>query len=437
MTSEWIDPATATGGAQPPRVDEELEVKVVAGPDQGASLTLGNGTSIVGKAPTCALKLTDPEVSRTHLELRVESDGVLVRDLGSKNGTFYRGARVSELTVGAGAVVTIGGTRLRFDRRDSLDELTPSASFRFGRMLGHSLVMRRLFVVLERVAPTATPILIEGETGTGKELCAQAIHQASGRRDAPFVVCDLAGMSRSLIESELFGHVKGAFTGAHGDRLGAFEAASRGTLFLDEIGELERDFQPRLLRALESLSIRRVGETGYRAVDTRVIAATNRDLETEVRNGSFRSDLFHRLAVVRVRLPPLRERREDIPFLVEEMLAERSARASPEVLDLLTEHDWPGNVRELRNVIDRALAMTPPGTTLGAQAFGLEGPTPESKRAAERYHDARQRLLEAWERRYVDELLKSSPEGVAEAARRAGLGRSHLYRLMKKYQIKT
>jgi DNA-binding NtrC family response regulator len=243
------------------------------------------------------------------------------------------------------------------------------------------------------------------------------------------VVCDLAGISRSLIESELFGHVKGAFTGA---------AADRGTIFLDEIGELERDFQPRLLRAIESRSVRRVGETRYRGLDVRVVAATNRDLGAEVQSGGFRSDLFHRLAVVRVRIPPLRERREDIPFLVEALLAAHGRSASRAALDLLQEHDWPGNVRELRNVIERGVAVTPPGALLEPTALGLDAPTAAagSGPGPETYHMAKQRLLEAWERSYIDELLKSTPDGVAQAARRSGLGRSHLYRLMNKYQIK-
>jgi DNA-binding NtrC family response regulator len=440
--SDFQDPPTTTrqSDAEPPLLDEDLELRVIAGPDRGAAIALDSGTYVVGKMADCALRLSDPEVSRAHLELRVERGGILVRDLGSKNGSFYRGARITGALLGSGAVVTIGATQLMLARRTPPDAAPPSASHQFGRLLGHSPAMRRLFAVLERVAPTTASVLIEGETGTGKELCAEALHQASGRT-GPLVVCDLAGISRSLIESELFGHVRGAFTGAQADRVGAFEAAARGTLFLDEIGELERDLQPRLLRALESLSVRRVGDTRYRSVDVRAIAATNRDLEAEVRNGNFRSDLFHRLAVVRVRIPPLRERREDIPFLVEAMLGERGARASPAALDLLQEHDWPGNVRELRNVIERARAVTPPGALLEPAAFGLDAAAaPPADSAAtpetESYHSAKQRLLEDWERRYIDDLLKSTPDGVAQAARRSGLGRSHLYRLMQKYQIK-
>jgi DNA-binding NtrC family response regulator len=439
-SSDSSEPPTNTRqvGSESPQFEEELELQVIAGPDRGSSLPLDAGTFLVGKAADCALRLADPEVSRSHLELRVESGGVLVRDLGSKNGTFYRGARITEVLIGSGAVVTVGSTQLLFARRSPPEAMAASNATSFGRMLGRSLVMRRLFATLERVAPTNASVLIEGETGTGKELCAEAIHRASTRAGAPLVVCDLAGISRSLIESELFGHARGAFTGANSDRAGAFESATGGTIFLDELGELERDFQPRLLRAIESLSVRRLGETRYRQLDVRVIAATNRDLKNEVANGAFRSDLFHRLAVVRVRIPPLRERREDIPFLVESMLAERGATASPAALDLLQEHDWPGNVRELRNVIERGLAVTPPGAALEPTALGLDARAVAAGASAEpeSYHLAKQRLLEAWERRYIEELVKTTPDGMASAARRSGLGRSHLYRLMNKYQIK-
>jgi len=299
--------------------------------------------------------------------------------------------------------------------------------------------MRELFTVLERVAGSSEPVLIEGETGTGKELCAEAIHKASTRARGPFVVCDLAGVPRTLIESELFGHVKGAFTGAAADRVGAFESGHRGTVFLDEIGELEADFQPRLLRALENHTVRRVGSAIYRNVDVRIIAATNRDLGQEVESGGFRTDLFHRLSVVRVRLPALRERKEDIPFLVEKFLAGSGVKIASSTMALLQEYDWPGNVRELKNVLRRGVALQSDGGTLEPESLGLAvtagGASPSTPAAADTYHEAKAQLIETWERSYVRKLLDEHGGNVSRAARKCGLGRAYLHRLIRKYQL--
>src|SRR5579871_1057187 len=246
----------------------------------------------------------------------------------------------------------------------AIPSLGPSPSTRFGELVGASLPMRELFAVLERVALSDVGVLIEGETGTGKELVAEEIHAHSPRAARPFVVCDLAGVSRSLIESELFGHVRGAFTGADRERDGAFARAEGGTIFIDEIAELELDAQPRLLRALERRQVKPVGASSYRELDVRVIAATNRDLAAEVRAGRFREDLFHRLSVVRVRVPSLRERCEDVPLLVEELLkrvAGPAVRVAPQAMARLADYGWPGNVRELKNVLDRAMALVPAG----------------------------------------------------------------------------
>src|SRR5262249_53604828 len=318
-------------------VPEKLRVLVLSGPDQGKQLLLERGSYFIGKAPGCDLVLTDAAVSRQHLELRVTEGGILVRDLGSTNGSFFGGARFSEVTVGAGAVVTIGGTELKLATIERSHPILPSASDRFGELLGPSLKMREVFAIAELVAQSDVGVLIEGETGTGKELCAEAIRSAGPRAKGPFVVCDLAGVSRSLIESELFGHVRGAFTGADRDREGAFELAHGGTIFIDEIGELELDMQPRLLRALESRKVKPVGAAQYRDVDVRVIAATNRDLREEVKAGRFRDDLYHRLAVVRVTIPPLRERKSDIVPLVQHFLAGKDVEVPPETMALFTE----------------------------------------------------------------------------------------------------
>jgi two-component system nitrogen regulation response regulator GlnG len=423
-------------------VPERLRVLVLSGPDSGKQLILERGTYFVGKSPGCDLQLSDGAVSRQHLELAVTEAGVLVRDLGSTNGSFFGGARFSEVTVGPGAVISIGGTELKLASVERSHPILPSASEHFGALLGPSLKMREVFAVLELVAQSDVAVLIEGETGTGKELCAEAIRSAGPRGRGPFVVCDLAGVSRSLIESELFGHVRGAFTGADRDREGAFQQAHGGTIFIDEIGELELDMQPRLLRALESRKIKPVGAPHYRDVDVRVIAATNRDLREEVKSGRFRDDLYHRLAVVRVTLPPLRERKEDIPALVTHFLAGKDVQVPAETLALFTEYDWPGNVRELKNVIDRGLSLMGPSRVLQPSLLGLE-PIPAASGATppwptvgnEGFREAKERLIASWERDYVTQLLRRAGGNVSKAAREGGLDRVYLHRLIKKYNI--
>jgi DNA-binding NtrC family response regulator len=433
--TQWDDEEVSpTARAPSPRstAAEVLRVEVVAGPDVGRVVALKHGTCFVGKSSSCDLVLSDSEVSRRHLELRVEPFGVVVRDLESTNGSYHHGARFTEVMVGAGAVITIGTTKLAFVRDVPPGPFPPSTADRFGRMLGRSRPMRELFALLERVSRNRASVLIEAETGSGKELCAEAIHAASGRSGA-LAICDLAGMPRSLIESELFGHVRGAFTGATSDRVGAFESGHQGTLFLDEVGELELELQPRLLRMLEEGAVRRVGDSSYRQVDVRVIAATNRDLVREVEAGSFRADLYHRLAVIRVRIPPLRERKEDIPFLAEHLLGDSGRVLSSAALALLGEHDWPGNVRELRNVIEHALALTQPGDAIQPSHLGLEAaPVPEKILP---YHEAKQRLIESWERAYVERVLAEAGGNISASSRRVGLGRAYLYRLIRKYGL--
>ena len=431
--------------AEPGRVvpvPDKLRILVLSGPDQGKQLVLERGTYLVGKAPGCDLVLSDGAVSRQHLELQVTESGVLIKDLGSTNGSFFGGARFSQVTVGPGAVIAIGGTELKLATVERSHPILPSASDRFGGLLGPSLAMREVFAVLELIAQSDVAVLIEGETGTGKELCAEAIRAAGPRAKGPMVICDLAGVSRSLIESELFGHVRGAFTGADRDRQGAFEQAHGGTIFIDEIGELELDMQPRLLRALESRKIKPVGATQYRDVDVRVIAATNRDLREEVKAGRFRDDLYHRLAVVRVTLPPLRERKLDVPALVEHFLAGKDVVVPPETLALFTEYDWPGNVRELKNVIDRGLSLMGASRVLEPALLGLE-PVPAATGGTplwptvgnEGFREAKERLIASWERDYVTQLLRRAGGNVSRAAREGGLDRVYLHRLIKKYNI--
>jgi DNA-binding NtrC family response regulator len=308
--------------------------------------------------------------------------------------------------------------------------------------------MREVFALLELVAQSDLPVLIEGETGTGKELCAEALFAAGRRANEPWIVCDLAGMSRSLIESELFGHVRGAFTGADRDREGTFVQAHGATLFIDEIGELELDMQPRLLRALEQRKVKPVGATQYRDIDVRVIVATNRDLRQEVQAGRFRSDLYHRLAVMRVVLPPLRERKDDIPYLVEHFLDGKEVHVPPETMALLYDYDWPGNVRELKNVIERGVSLMGQRVTLEPALLGLELPARDLDGAplnfAEAdwfafgtagFREAKERLIASWEREYLAQLLRRTGGNVSRAARDGGLDRVYLHRLIKKYNL--
>jgi two-component system, NtrC family, response regulator len=447
MVNDWDTEPPRTDVAsvkRSPIVPTRLRLVVLSGPDQGKHIELDRGTYLVGKAGGCALQLSDTSVSRQHLELQVAENGIVVKDLNSTNGSFFEGARFSEVTVGAGAVVTIGSSELKFAAIERAHAILPSAADHFGKLYGRSLRMREVFAVLELVAQSDVAVLIEGETGTGKELCAEAIHSAGTRAKQPFVICDLAGVSRSLIESELFGHVRGSFTGADRDRVGAFEAAHGGTIFIDEVGELELDAQPRLLRALEQRKIKPVGAPHYRDVDVRVIAATNRDLREEVKAGRFREDLYHRIAVVKVTLPPLRERKEDIAFLVARVLEGRDIIVPPETLALLGDYDWPGNVRELKNVIDRGTSLMGQSRVLSPSLLGLEAPPPPpgegppqgwAALGQEGFREAKERLIAAWERDYVAQLLKRAGGNVSRAAREGGIDRVYLHRLMKKHGL--
>jgi DNA-binding NtrC family response regulator len=381
----------------------------------------------------------------------VKPEGLMVRDLESTNGSYFNGARFDTITVGAGASIVIGQTELEVVAPDTTVGIQPSQLPHLGEMVGGSTAMRQVFTVLQRVAATDACVLVQGETGTGKELVAEAIHSHSPRANGPFVICDLGALPRSLIESELFGHVRGAFTGADRDREGAFSQADGGTIFLDEVGELDAEVQPRLLRALERHQIKPVGTSTYRQVNTRVICATNRDLAAEVKAGRFREDLYHRLAVVRVQLPPLRERRDDIPMLVEHFLAQAAAAADrqppivpPGAMAALVSHDWPGNVRELRNILERAMSLAPDRPAIDPVMLGLDdlssrpigaGATPPPVDVSIHFKEAKDRLIQAWEREYVEALLSKAQGNVSLAARQAGIDRVYLHRLMKKHGL--
>ena len=392
----------------------------------------------VGTAPGNQLVLTDPMVSRHHMVVVATPQGFRLRDLGSTNGTLLAGCRIESAYLEAGAQLVIGDTTLTFSILDEKAYVPLSQEGRFGPLLGESPAMRRIFEMLPRISASDATILIEGETGTGKGVLAEAIHEASPRVHGPFVPVDCGSIPGSLIESELFGHERGAFTGADERRIGALESASGGTLFLDEIGELPRDLQPRLLRALEERTIQRVGSTTPVALDLRIVAATNRDLRVAVNEGTFRSDLFYRLNVVRLWIPPLRERREDIAPLVTHFFDEMGTEGveiPPELLTMWERRPWPGNVRELRNAVQRAIV-------LGDRDL-LEEPSERGDQesvAAEPDRDvpfriAKERTIALWERDYLSRLLHEASGNVSAAARAARMDRKYLMGLIRRYKL--
>ncbi len=417
-----------------------------------------NGESIEGAAATLrigskegnSLRLQNETVSRYQFEIEPSPNGFLLRDLGSTNGTFVDGYRVREIWLPRRATIKAGDVALAFEALGEEVAVELSSSERFGDALGRSPAMREIFATLEKVAASDLTVLLEGESGTGKERLAEGIHLRSPRAKSRFVVFDCASVPASLMESELLGHERGAFTGADSRRIGRFEEAAGGTLFLDEIGELPLDLQPKLLRVLERREIRRVGGTQVIPVDVRVVAATNRDLPREVNRGAFREDLFYRLAVVRVRIAPLRERKDDIPLLVEHFVREaldgddeqtRAAMAgiSPQNMQGLLNHPWPGNVRELRNFIERTMvisgAVSAPNESESRplRASDAVG-SPPAVDLDRPFIEARQELMNRFELSYLEAQLERHGGNISRAARAAGLDRMHFKRLLARHQ---
>jgi DNA-binding NtrC family response regulator len=366
---------------------------------------------------------------------------VLVRDLGSTNGSFIQGSRFKEITVGFGAEIKLGRTVIKFLPEEEIVEPVETEADSFGQLIGRDVKMRRMFALLQDISPNDATVLIEGETGTGKELIAEEIHNHSKREKGPFVVFDCGAVPRELIESALFGHVKGSFTGAVADRKGAFAEANGGTIFLDEIGELPVDMQPALLRALDKRSVRKVGANVYEKVDVRVVAATNRDLREEVAKKAFREDLYYRLAVIRVHLPPLRERGHDINLLVEYFVKSFSSgkklQVTTEDLQRLKSYAWPGNVRELRNVIERACVLSKGDSLNLDDVLGGEGAAQPSLgiRTDLPFKEAKGQLVELFEREYIVDLMKRHKMNLSAAAREAQIDRKHLRELIRKYGL--
>ena len=460
--------------------------------------TFTQGTIRIGSAADNDLVISDETASREHCRIVQEESGYLLVDRGSTNGTLLNGVRVREGYLQNGCTLTVGQTEVQFFTAQEKVEVIPSPKTRLGEIIGKNVKMRELYAVIEKIAPSSATVIIEGETGTGKEVVAQTIHRLSPRAHNTMMVFDCGAVPKNLIESELFGHEKGSFTGAIMTRQGLFEMAHGSTLFLDELGELPSELQPKLLRSLEQREIRRVGATRSLKVDVRIIAATNRQLEEEVRSGRFRQDLFYRLSVVRLYLPPLRERIDDIPLLVESFLQDHAynrladgtrkvTRVSGEAMDLLLSYSWPGNVRELINAVERAVSFAAsgvirpenlPDSLRGEPARERSGPNsqagdrlprprsgshptiPESARSSEGgarpsspalpmlpslpvtppqtdlpFKDAKELWVAAFEREYIESLLRKNRGNISHAAREAEIDRKYFRKLMRKYDL--
>ena len=425
------------------RLVRALRVEVLSGPEAGRELVSRSDSVTVGGADGNDLVLTDKTVSRFHLELRRSAGRILAIDLASTNGTRTGGALLQSgsAVVDPGTVLVLGATSLRVDDGEIVDVGETPA--RLGDLFGDSAAMRRVMGQASRVAATDVSVLVFGESGTGKELLARAIHDASPRAAEPFVTVDCGAITPSLFASELFGHERGAFTSADRQHIGAFERAQGGTVFLDEIGELPPELQAALLGALERRRIRRVGGKEEIAIDLRLVSATHRDLRALVNSSAFRLDLFYRIAVVTLSVPPLRERPEDIPGLVEHFLLEAGHAGTSrdlfaaDAMKRLLGHSWPGNARELRNFVLGTLALGEPANlhTAGAEEGGA-AQDPFSRVLDLAYRDAKRVVMDDFERRYVEHLLKKSGGNVRQASREGQMDRSYLMELIKRHRIK-
>ncbi len=397
----------------------------------------------MGTAPDNDLVLTDDTISRRHCEIELTHLGFRVRDAGSTNGIVVAHVRIYDAAYSTPLELVLGETTIAITPLAKIVDREQVVDAHFGDLRGASPRMRQLFAELERFTPTEISVLIEGETGTGKDLVAESFHSASPRAEGPYVVFDCSAVAPSLVESELFGHERGAFTGAVGARPGVFEQADRGTLFLDEIGELPKDLQPKLLRALEKREVKRLGGQKALPVNVRVVAATNRNLIAEVQRGNFRQDLYYRIAAAHVVVPPLRERLEDIPMLVEHFLKLDKggfsvASIPAQVWSMFAAHRWPGNVRELRNAVQRLIIAPEFSLRLGqpieaepsaASAVSLPAEPAEPLRIA------RRTAADSFERDYVVQLLARTGGNVTRAAAIAEVSRQMIQKLMRKHGI--
>ncbi|WP_394843773.1 sigma 54-interacting transcriptional regulator [Pendulispora brunnea] len=444
MGSDWWDIATTRSSQnEPTAVEENYALRVLDGPQAGTRFAFGGTPGrrwLAGKGPACDFQLEGPMVSRRHAAFEMDAKGLRVTDLDSTNGTSINGVAIREAYANDGDRIRLAETTLALERGEP-KSVPLAGDVRFGRMLGASPAMRRLYPLCKRFAESELPVLIEGETGTGKEVLAEALHEASPRARAPFVVFDCTAVPPTLVESTLFGHERGSFTGAVAPRKGVFEEAHGGTLFIDELGELDLSLQPKLLRALERSEVQRVGSNQWIRVDVRIIAATRRDLDREVQAGRFRDDLFFRLAVGRLELPPLRDRTGDVGLLACHFWQTLGGGRVPMPRDLiqrLEDYRWPGNVRELHNAVARALALGE--TTVTGSGITEPPPAPRAGNIIEEVlacelplTRARERVVSEFERQYVERVLARHDGNVVRAAAASGIARRYFQILRARY----
>ena len=434
---------------------EQCRLVVIDGPDIGKQLTIDKPIVRIGSNQKNDLVLTDNTVSRFHCEIRRVRDEYIFVDRQSTNGCYFGDLRLVEGSLFPNCEVLVGSSLIRFEPLVENIEIVPSDENTYGDLVGSAPKMRKIYGLLDKVAPSELSVVIQGETGTGKELVARAIHQFSRRKDGPLVIFDCSAFPENLLESELFGHEKGAFSGAVRTHRGVFERAEGGTIFFDELGEMSINLQPKFLRALESGEIRRVGGERTIKVDARVVSATNRNLLQMVEENTFRQDLYYRLAKVTLDLPPLRDRIEDLPSLCEHFIAQLKERNSlpahvrafsPEALNAMRKYDWPGNIRELRNVVERASAFCEgdhiqpedlPADLCARLGMSSSSATPQRPAVTPGLglKEAKEMMVSNFEKEYLVGLLNQYNMNISKVAREAGIDRRHVYRLMKKYGI--
>jgi transcriptional regulator with PAS, ATPase and Fis domain len=440
--NDFVDDETTRVPAEVARGLRILAVSlvVVDGPNRGLRTDVFSGLARIGTGEGSELRLDDRTASRVHCELRVKGQRISVKDAGSTNGTFADGIRIFEAEIPPGTTLRIGASSVRVEVSDEPAFLEVSDRESFGELVGGSVEMRRIYAMLERLADADTTVLVQGETGTGKDVVARSVHAASRRAQGPFVPIDCGAVPETLFESELFGHIRGSFSGAVSDRKGVFEEAEGGTLFLDEIGELPLAMQAKLLRTIETRSVRRIGSNTARPIDVRIVAATNRPLARAVNDGLFREDLYYRLAVVDIGLPPLRARKEDIGVLAAHFYAVLggSGELPSSFVNSLSHRAFPGNVRELKNAVERAMLLgtlgpTRPNGTPTTPAAGLEQLAPLHLPLKE----AREKWTESFEHVYVRAVLKRARGNVTHAAELAGVSRRFLQRLAARLSIRA
>jgi len=409
---------------------ESIRLKIISPQSKAREFKLAG--AVIGSSPGCDIVIEkDDYISTNHCKIFSVDEKYFLEDLSSKNGTFHDGEKIDKIELSKKGEIGIGNTRIQYRIERASEKLKPAAMTSLGPIIGKSQGMRELFTLVSRVAPSDATACLIGESGTGKELIARYIHESSPRHAKPFVAINCGAIPENLIESELFGHEKGAFTNATSQHRGVFEQTDGGTLFLDEIGEMPPDLQTRLLRVLETKMIKRVGGQVEAPVDVRVITATNKDLKVLVKEGLFREDLFFRLYVIPINILPLRERKEDIPLLVEHLLEELLPEGvlktvNSAAMNKMLAYDWPGNVRELKNTIQRAILISDKkeiaGDDITFSNLSLSGEDlPES--------------MAGQKQDVICNALKSSNGNISEAARKLKISRTTLASMIKRFDI--